>query len=43
MQLLDEILSAQYRRPSGILGIWVSRQMTRYRYEIINRQALKPS
>ena len=29
MQLLDEILSAQYRRPSGILGVWVSRQMAR--------------
>lgn len=29
MKLLDEILSAQYRRPSGILGIWVSRQMTK--------------
>jgi ubiquinone/menaquinone biosynthesis C-methylase UbiE len=27
--MLDEILSAQYRRPSGILGIWLSRQMTR--------------
>jgi ubiquinone/menaquinone biosynthesis C-methylase UbiE len=29
VKLIDEILSAQYRRPSGILGIWVSRRMTR--------------
>jgi ubiquinone/menaquinone biosynthesis C-methylase UbiE len=29
VKLLDDLLSAQYRRPSGILGIWVSRQMAR--------------
>jgi ubiquinone/menaquinone biosynthesis C-methylase UbiE len=29
VKLLDDFLSAQYRRPSGILGIWVSQQMAR--------------
>ncbi len=29
MKLLDKILSAQYRRPSGILGIWIGRQMAK--------------
>jgi ubiquinone/menaquinone biosynthesis C-methylase UbiE len=29
VKLLDDFLSAQYRRPSGILGVWVSRQMAR--------------
>jgi ubiquinone/menaquinone biosynthesis C-methylase UbiE len=29
MKLLDNILNTQYRRPNGILGMWVSRQMTK--------------
>jgi ubiquinone/menaquinone biosynthesis C-methylase UbiE len=29
VKLFDKILSAQYHRPSGILGIWVGRQMAK--------------